>query len=142
MSVCSEQKDDPDEVKLKAEMQQYGDIVRIDMVDTYADLSMKTLRMFSVLPQKIDADFYFKIDDDVAVNVDALADYLDARRTQGNLYLVGSCFQTFASMHHVLHCCTLFLPACASFYIICSACSALNAICCDILQFEDKCAVH
>lgn len=86
--ACSEQKDDPDEVKLKAEMQQYGDIVRIDMVDTYADLSMKTLRMFSVLPQKIDADFYFKVDDDVAVNVDALADYLDARRTQGNLYLV------------------------------------------------------
>ncbi len=85
---CSEQKDDPDEVKLKAEMQQFGDIVRIDMVDTYADLSMKTLRMFSVLPQKIDADFYFKIDDDVAVNVDALADYLDAHRTQGNLYLV------------------------------------------------------
>ena len=69
-------------------MQQYGDIVRIDMVDTYADLSMKTLRMFSILPQKIDADFYFKVDDDVAVNVDALADYLDARRTQGNLYLV------------------------------------------------------
>lgn len=104
LSVCvrlvclySEQKDDPDEVKLKAEMQQYGDIVRIDMVDTYADLSMKTLRMFSVLPQKIDADFYFKIDDDVAVNVDALADYLDARRTQGNLYLVGFClaFCTF-----------------------------------------------
>ena len=85
---CSEQKDDPDEVKLKAEMQQFGDIVRIDMVDTYADLSMKTLRMFSILPQKIDADFYFKIDDDVAVNVDALADYLDARRSQGNLYLV------------------------------------------------------
>lgn len=83
----SEQKDDPDEVKLKAEMQQFGDIVRIDMVDTYADLSMKTLRMFSILPQKIDADFYFKIDDDVAVNVDALADYLDAHRTQGNLYL-------------------------------------------------------
>ena len=87
-SHCSEQKDDPDEVKLKAEMQQFGDIVRIDMVDTYADLSMKTLRMFSILPQKIDADFYFKVDDDVAVNVDALADYLDARRTQGNLYLV------------------------------------------------------
>lgn len=37
---------------------------------------------------QVDADFYFKIDDDVAVNVDALADYLDERRTQGNLYLV------------------------------------------------------
>lgn len=93
LTLCaeySEQKDDPDEVRLKAEMQQYGDIVRIDMVDTYADLSMKTLRMFSILPQKIDADFYFKIDDDVAVNVDALADYLDAHRTQGNLYLVSA----------------------------------------------------
>ena len=41
----------------------------------------------STHPQ-VDADFYFKIDDDVAVNVDALADYLDERRTQGNLYLV------------------------------------------------------
>ena len=90
LSCCSEQKDDPDEVNLRAEMQQYGDIVRIDMVDTYADLSMKTLRMFSILPQKIDADFYFKVDDDVAVNVDALADYLEAHRTQGNLYMVSS----------------------------------------------------
>jgi hypothetical protein len=44
--------------------------------------------MFSVLPSKFDADFYFKIDDDVAVNVYAMADYLAARRTQGNLYLV------------------------------------------------------
>eukprot|EP00891_Asterochloris_glomerata_P007456 jgi/Astpho2/7456/e_gw1.00114.96.1_t len=83
----SEQKDDPDEEKLAREMKEFGDIVRIDMVDTYADLSMKTMRMFSALPQKVDADFYFKIDDDVAVNVDALADYLDERRTQGNLYL-------------------------------------------------------
>lgn len=98
----SEQKDDPDEVNLRAEMQQYGDIVRIDMVDTYADLSMKTLRMFSILPQKIDADFYFKIDDDVAVNVDALADYLEAHRTQGNLYMVSDSF--FCSLiHHSPH---------------------------------------
>ena len=80
-------------------MQQYGDIVRIDMVDTYADLSMKTLRMFSILPQKIDADFYFKIDDDVAVNVDALADYLEAHRTQGNLYMVSSQLSFDQSSH-------------------------------------------
>ena len=45
---------------------------------------------------QVDADFYFKIDDDVAVNVDALADYLDERRTQGNLYLVSVQMQ-FAS---------------------------------------------
>ena len=54
-----------------------------------ADLSRKTLKMFGELPDTIDADFYFKIDDDVGVNVVALAGYLDERRSQGNLYLVG-----------------------------------------------------
>ncbi len=53
-----------------------------------ADLSLKTLKMFGEIPNSIDADFYFKIDDDVGVNVAALADYLQERRTQGNLYLV------------------------------------------------------
>ena len=86
--VRSEQKDDPDELRIQEEIKAYGDILRLDMVDTYADLSLKTLKMFSVLPAKYDADFYFKIDDDVAVNVDALANYLAAKRNQGNLYLV------------------------------------------------------
>lgn len=53
-----------------------------------ADLSLKTLKLFGELPDLIDADFYFKIDDDVGVNVPALAEYLEERRTQGNLYLV------------------------------------------------------
>ena len=69
-------------------MQTYGDIVRVDVVDTYGDLSLKTLKLFATLPSKIDADFYFKVDDDVAVNVDAMAAYLRERRSQGNLYLV------------------------------------------------------
>ena len=88
--VRSEQKDDPDELRIQEEIKLYGDILRLDMVDTYADLSMKTLKMFSVLPAKFDADFYFKIDDDVAVNVDAMATYLQAKRNQGNLYLVSN----------------------------------------------------
>lgn len=83
----SDQKDDPDEKRLAAEAAQYGDVLRLDMVDTYADLSLKTLKMFSTLPTLWDADFYFKIDDDVAVNVPAMAAYLAARRGQGNLYL-------------------------------------------------------
>ena len=87
-AACSEQKDDPDEVKLQEEMRQYGDILRVDVVDTYGDLSMKTLKTFATMPGKIDADFYFKVDDDVAVNVAALTSYLQQRRTQGNLYLV------------------------------------------------------
>ena len=86
--LCSEQKDDPDELRVQEEIKLYGDILRLDMVDTYADLSMKTMKMFTVLPAKFDADFYFKIDDDVAVNIDAMANYLQAKRNQGNLYLV------------------------------------------------------
>lgn len=69
-------------------MKAYGDIWRIDMVDTYADLALKTLKMFSILPARVDADFYFKVDDDVAMNVGAMAEYLQSKRTQGNLYLV------------------------------------------------------
>lgn len=83
----SDQADDPDEARLREEAAQHGDVLRIDMVDTYADLSLKTLKMFSLLPTLWDADFYFKIDDDVAVNVPALASYLAARRGRGNLYL-------------------------------------------------------
>lgn len=96
LKVClavarSEQKDDPDEQRIQEEIKMYGDILRLDMVDTYADLSLKTLKMFTVLPAKYEADFYFKIDDDVAVNIDAMAAYLAAKRNQGNLYLVSAC---------------------------------------------------
>lgn len=34
------------------------------------------------------ADFYFKVDDDVALSTDALHDYLLPRRSEANLYLV------------------------------------------------------
>lgn len=75
-------------MRLKEEMKEFGDIVRLDIVDSYSDLSGKTLKMFAVLPKKIDADFYFKVDDDVAVNVEAVESYLKERRNQGNLYMV------------------------------------------------------
>lgn len=73
---------------VKAEAQQYGDIVRLDAVDTYADLPTKALKLFSALPDIFDADFYFKVDDDVILNIPALASYLRPRRHQGNLYMV------------------------------------------------------
>jgi len=83
----SAQADDPVEAALAEEAAQYGDIVRLDHVDTYADLSAKTLKLFTLLPSLWDAAFYFKVDDDVALNVPALAAYLDGRRGEGNLYL-------------------------------------------------------
>ena len=36
--MSSEQKDDPDELRIQEEIKLYGDILRLDMVDTYADL--------------------------------------------------------------------------------------------------------
>ena len=42
-------------------MRQFGDILRVDLVDTYGDLSLKTMKLFATLPGKIDADFYFKV---------------------------------------------------------------------------------
>ena len=89
-------------------MRLYGDIVRVDVVDTYGDLSLKTLKLFATLPSKIDADFYFKVDDDVAVNVDAMAQYLGERRSQGNLYLV-CCL----SVHHDYKFCVITLSGIA-----------------------------
>jgi Galactosyltransferase len=85
----SEQAADRDAELLRAEVLEFNDIIRLDVVDTYSDLPLKTLHLFSVMPQRFDADFYFKVDDDIALNVGALADFLAARRTQGNLYMVG-----------------------------------------------------
>lgn len=87
-SPCSDSPDHPDEETIKQENKKYGDILRIDTLDTYEALSAKTIKMFTILPDLIKADFYFKVDDDVAVNTDALITYLKGKRGQGNLYTV------------------------------------------------------
>ena len=86
--LCREQADDPAERAVQAEASKFGDILRLDSTDTYADLSSKTVKLFGKLPGKFRADFYFKVDDDVIVNVPALVAYLEPRRQHGNLYMV------------------------------------------------------
>lgn len=85
---CSESPDHPDEETIRAENKEFGDIIRLDTLDTYEDLSAKTIKLFSSIPDMFAADFYFKVDDDVAVNTDALITYLKAKQGQGNLYAV------------------------------------------------------
>ncbi len=48
------------EKRVAEETQRFGDILRLDSTDTYADLASKTLKLFSKLPDKFDASFYFK----------------------------------------------------------------------------------
>lgn len=83
----SDQADDAMERKVQAEMKKYKDILRVDSTDTYADLASKTLKLFSQLPDKYDASFYFKVDDDVLINLPSLETYLIEKRNEGNLYL-------------------------------------------------------
>lgn len=59
--ICRDQADDAMERKVQQEMKEHSDILRVDSTDTYADLASKTLKLFSQLPEKYDASFYFKV---------------------------------------------------------------------------------
>jgi len=74
------------EQQLKEETDRYGDIIRLDVDDVYENLSAKTLRLFSDLPEKYTADYYMKVDDDIAMNLPELSAYLKTRGKQPNLY--------------------------------------------------------
>ncbi len=50
---CREQTDDPAERAVQAEAKEFGDVLRLDSTDTYADLSSKTLKLFGKLPGKV-----------------------------------------------------------------------------------------
>lgn len=56
-----DQPEDPMEKRVAEETSRFGDIIRLDSTDTYADLASKTLKLFSKLPDKFDASFYFKV---------------------------------------------------------------------------------
>ncbi len=83
----SEQANDAEDAALQEEAAAYKDILRIDMVDSYDQLTLKTLRIFTEAPKKVDAQFYFKVDDDIAMNLEALHSYLLERKTRPNLYM-------------------------------------------------------
>ena len=38
---------------MQAEAKRFGDVLRLDSTDTYADLSSKTLKLFGKLPGKV-----------------------------------------------------------------------------------------
>ena len=54
------------------------------------------MRRTSMIVMQFRADFYFKVDDDVIVNVPALVAYLEPRRQHGNLYMVRPAAPKFA----------------------------------------------
>ncbi|KAJ7539236.1 hypothetical protein O6H91_11G082200 [Diphasiastrum complanatum] len=72
---------------IDAEDLQNADILRLDHVEGYLELSAKTKIYFSTAVDMWDADFYVKVDDDVHVNLGALATTLAHHRRKRRVYL-------------------------------------------------------
>ncbi|KAL3498182.1 hypothetical protein ACH5RR_040914 [Cinchona calisaya] len=69
------------------EDQQHEDILRLEHVEGYHELSAKTKAFFSTAVVKWDADFYVKVDDDVHVNLGTLAATLARHRSKPRVYI-------------------------------------------------------
>ncbi|KAI3740948.1 hypothetical protein L2E82_31423 [Cichorium intybus] len=72
---------------IKEEEKLYGDIMRLDHTEAYLALSAKTKIYFTTAVKTWDADFYVKVDDDVHVNIGALARTLLSHINKPRVYL-------------------------------------------------------
>lgn len=70
-----------------AENKRHGDILRLDHVEGYLELSAKTKTYFAAAVSKWDADFYVKVDDDVHVNIATLGHTLVRHRKKPHVYI-------------------------------------------------------
>lgn len=72
---------------IEAEDAQHKDFLTLDHVEGYHELSAKTKTYFGTAVAKWDADFYVKVDDDVHVNLGALATTLARHRVKPRVYI-------------------------------------------------------
>ncbi|XP_059449825.1 probable beta-1,3-galactosyltransferase 2 [Corylus avellana] len=72
---------------IEAEDQKHGDLLRLDHVEGYLELSAKTREYFSTAVALWDADFYIKVDDDVHVNIATLGETLVRHRSKPRVYI-------------------------------------------------------
>ncbi|GAB2274897.1 Probable beta-1,3-galactosyltransferase 3 [Dionaea muscipula] len=67
---------------IDAENKRHGDILRLEHVEGYLELSAKTKAYFATAVSLWDADFYVKVDDDVHVNIGTLGETLVRHRKE------------------------------------------------------------
>ncbi|PIM97531.1 Galactosyltransferase [Handroanthus impetiginosus] len=72
---------------IEAEDKKHGDIMRLDHVEGYLELSAKTKAYFATAVSLWDAEYYVKVDDDVHVNIATLAETLARHRKRPRLYI-------------------------------------------------------
>ncbi|GAV72911.1 Galactosyl_T domain-containing protein/DUF4094 domain-containing protein [Cephalotus follicularis] len=71
----------------EAEDKKHGDLLRLDHVEGYLELSAKTKIYFATAVALWDADFYVKVDDDVHVNIATLGATLARHRSKPRVYI-------------------------------------------------------
>ncbi|KAK4437372.1 putative beta-1,3-galactosyltransferase 2 [Sesamum alatum] len=72
---------------IEAEDQKHGDILRLDHVEGYLELSAKTKTYFATAVSMWDAEYYVKVDDDVHVNIATLGETLARHRKKPRVYI-------------------------------------------------------
>ncbi|KAI9113636.1 hypothetical protein K1719_015563 [Acacia pycnantha] len=72
---------------IEAEDQKHGDLLKLDHVEGYLELSAKTKTYFTTAVNLWDADFYVKVDDDVHVNIATLGETLVRHRSKPRIYI-------------------------------------------------------
>ncbi|KAH7837947.1 hypothetical protein Vadar_020003 [Vaccinium darrowii] len=72
---------------LEEEERKHRDFLRLDHVEGYNELSAKTKIYFSTAVSLWEADFYVKIDDDVHLNIGALASILVGHHNKPRVYI-------------------------------------------------------
>ncbi|CAL5403455.1 unnamed protein product [Camellia sinensis] len=72
---------------IEAEDKKHGDLLRLDHVEGYLELSAKTKSYFATAVALWDADFYVKVDDDVHVNIATLGETLARYRKKPRVYI-------------------------------------------------------
>ncbi|CAA0816060.1 Probable beta-1-3-galactosyltransferase 2 [Striga hermonthica] len=72
---------------IEAEDKKHGDIMRLDHVEGYLELSAKTRTYFATAVSSWDAEYYVKVDDDVHVNIATLGETLARHRKSPRVYI-------------------------------------------------------
>ncbi|XP_073281241.1 probable beta-1,3-galactosyltransferase 2 [Primulina huaijiensis] len=72
---------------IEAEDKKHGDILRLDHVEGYLELSAKTKAYFATAFALWDAEYYVKVDDDVHVNIATLGGILARHRKKPRAYI-------------------------------------------------------
>ncbi|KAL0306879.1 UNVERIFIED_CONTAM: putative beta-1,3-galactosyltransferase 2 [Sesamum radiatum] len=81
---------------IEAEDQKHGDILRLDHVEGYLELSAKTKAYFATAVSLWDAEYYVKVDDDVHVNIATLGETLARHRKKPRVYI--GCMKSVLSL--------------------------------------------